>query len=144
MNRNTAHLVVSTLAETHLFRINDSGHSVSLQREDCESSDFITNKPTLAFSNFHRKVEGKYVDSCLVVQVVSNAVSLLQWNTSTRMYTKEAEIPIASISSPVKKTEIVAADLNSSQVAIALSGGKICVYFIANNEIALRRLAESV
>lgn len=135
-------MVVSTLAETHLFRINDSGHRISLQREDCESSGFITDKPTITFSNMHERVDGKYVDSRMVVQVVSDAVYLLQWETSLKTYIKGAELTVDSISPRGKPAEIVAAGVNGSQVALALSGGKIHVFFIANNDLTLKNLAE--
>ena len=140
--RKHSHLVVSTVNETHLFQINDQGANTTFRRvESAPYNGLVTDKPTIAFSNFYQRQDGKYVDSSLVVQVVPNGAFLLEWDAAMRNYMERATWKVENtISYDAKRLEIVAANVNGSQVALALSGGTRAVLCIQNNAIEFREL----
>ena len=142
MFRKHSHLVVSTVNETHLFQINDQGANTTLRRvEIAPFNGLVTTKPTLAFSNFYKRQDGKYVDSSLVVQVVPNGAFLLEWDATMGNYMERATWKVENTALyDAKPLEIVAANVNGSQVALALSGGRPAVLCIQNNAIEFREL----
>ena len=98
-------------------------------------------KPTLAFSNFYKRQDGKYVDSSLIVQVVPSGAFLLEWDTTMGNYMERATWKVENTALyGAKPLEIVAANVNGSQVALALSGGTRAVLCIQNNAIEFREL----
>ena len=144
--RNHNHLLVSTVNETHLFQINDQGANTTFRRvESVPYSGLVTKIPTIAFSNFYKRQDGKYVDSSLVVQVVPNGAFLLEWDATMGYYMERAAWKVENMASHnAKPLEIVAANVNGSQVALALSGGRRAVLCIQNNEIEFRELIKYV
>ena len=140
--RKHNYLVVSTLNETHLFQINDQGVNTTFRRvESAPYNGFVTKKPTFAFSNFYKRQGGEYVDSSLVVQVVPNGVFLLEWDATMGNYMERAAWKVENTASyDARPPEIVAANVNGSQVALALSGGRRAVLCIQNNAIEFREL----
>ncbi|KAF9485871.1 hypothetical protein BDN70DRAFT_870784 [Pholiota conissans] len=132
------HLLVSTVTESYLFKINDSGNIITLQHEDTAPlGGFIADKPTLALSNI-MAVQGtehtrEYVNSRLIVQVVPTGVHLFEWNDTT--YVKLDSWKEKGTTLPGNRPfEIVTASINSSQVALALNGGRIVLLCIARNK----------
>ena len=96
-------------------------------------------KPTFAFSNFYKRQNGEYVDSSLVVQVVSNGVFLLEWDATMGNYMERAAWKVENTAPyDARPLEIVAANVNGSQVALALSGGRRAVLCIQNNAMEFR------
>ena len=140
--RDHSHLVVSTVNETHLFQINDQGTNTTFQRvESTPYNGLVTMKPTLAFSNFYKRQDGKYVDSSLVVQVVLNGAFLFEWDATMGNYMERATWKVENTALyDAKPLEIVAANVNGSQVALALSGGTRVVLCIQNNATEFREL----
>ena len=138
------HLVVSTLNETHLFQISDQGTNTSFRRvENMPYSGFVTKKPTLAFSNFYRRLEGQYVDSSLVVQVVPSGAFLLEWDATMGNYMERSAWKVENARSyDARPVEIVAASINGSQVALALNGGRRALLCIQNNAPEFKVLIE--
>jgi DNA damage-binding protein 1 len=140
--RKHSHLVVSTLDETHLFHINDQGANTTFRRvESAPYSGLVTKKQTFAFSNFYKRQGGEYVDSSLVVQVVPHGVFLLEWDATMGNYMERAAWKVENTASyDARPFEIVAANVNGSQVALALSGGRRAVLCIQNNATEFREL----
>lgn len=142
MFRKHNHLLVSTVNETHLFQINDQGANTTFQRvESAPYGGLIMKKPTIAFSNFHKRQDGKYVDSSLIVQVVATGAFLLEWDVTLGYYMERAAWKVENTASyDAKPSEIVAANVNGSQVALALSGGRPAVLCIENDALEFRVL----
>jgi DNA damage-binding protein 1 len=140
--RKHSYLVVSTVNETHLFQINDQGANTTFRRvENPPYGGLVTKKPTYAFSNFYKRQDGKYVDSSLVVQVVPNGAFLLEWDATMGNYMERAAWKVENTASyDAKPLEIVAANVNGSQVALALSGGRRALLCIQNNALEFRVL----
>jgi DNA damage-binding protein 1 len=128
--------------ETHLFQINDQGPNTTIRRVECAPyNGLVTKKPTLAFSNFYKRQDGKYVDSSLVVQVVPSGAFLLEWDATMGNYMERATWKVENTALyNAKPLEIVAANVNGSQVALALSGGIRALLCIQNNAIEFREL----
>ncbi|CAA7261433.1 unnamed protein product [Cyclocybe aegerita] len=130
-----SHLFVSTANGSHLFRINDLGSNISF--EQMPSSGLTINKPTLAFSNLSKRERMEYIDSSLVVQVLQNGAFFFEWSSTTNTYEEKARwMPPERPQKPTP--EIVAADINASQVALALSGGIVVVLNIESDTTNLR------
>jgi len=142
MLRFDTHILMSTVNETHIFQIIDSKAGVKFNRLDVGvMSGLISNQPTLAFSNFYERQNGVYVDSSLVVQVVPSGAFLLEWDPSLNIYVERASWEVKNASpSHNKPLEIVAASVNGSQVALALSGGNVVVLCVENNVTKFREL----
>jgi DNA damage-binding protein 1 len=129
--------------ETHLFQIDDQGATTTAFRrvESAPYSGLVTKKPTFVFSNFHKRLNGEYVDSSLVVQVVPNGAFLLEWDAVMGNYMERAAWKVENTASyDARPLEIVAANANGSQVALALSGGKRALLCIQNNAIEFKEL----
>ena len=142
MFRNHSHLIVSTVNETHLFQINDQGANTTFRRvESSPYNGLVTDKQTLAFSNFYKRQDGKYVDSSLVVQVVPDGAFMLEWDATMGNYMERATWKVENTALyDAKPLEIVAANVNGSQVALALRGGRRAVLCIQNNALEFREL----
>ena len=140
--RKHSHLVVSTLDETHLFQINDQGANTTFRRVGrAPYSGLVTEKPTLAFSNFYKRLESQYVDSSLVVQVVPSGVFLIEWDAIMGNYMERHAWKVEDTPSyDAKPREIVAASINGSQVALALSGGRRVLLCIENNATKIKEV----
>ncbi|KAG6878094.1 hypothetical protein C0993_012421 [Termitomyces sp. T159_Od127] len=120
-------ILVSTLEKTHLLRINDAGSSTTLtyvkETGLTHDSGLVTDVPTLAFGNVARRVIGSsgkpaYQNSQFVVQVTKKGAIMYKYDTFTKLYEKIA-------GSDLSGSEVVAADLNASQVFLALAGGRL-------------------
>ncbi|KIM43302.1 hypothetical protein M413DRAFT_444121 [Hebeloma cylindrosporum] len=126
-------ILMSTVNETHIFQIVDSETGVKFKRLDVgPMSGLISNQSTLAFSNFLQRQNGAYVKSSpLVVQVVPTGAFLLDWDSPLNIYVERDSWDVKNApQSHNKPVEIVAASVNGSQVALALSGGNIIVLCI--------------
>lgn len=136
------YILMSTVNETHIYQIIDSETGVEFNRLDVGAmSGLKSNQPTLAFSNFFQRQNGAYVDSSLVVQVVPSGAFLLEWDSSLNIYVERASWEVKSVPpSHGKPLEIVAASVNGSQVALALSGGNIIMLCIENNAAKFKEL----
>ena len=133
---------MSTVNETHIFQVIDSETGVKFNRLDVGvMSGLRSNQPTLAFSNFCRRQNGAYVNSSLVVQVIPSGAFLLEWDSSLNIYVERASWEVKSAPpSNNKPLEIVAASVNGSQVALALSGGNITVLCIESGAAKFKEL----
>lgn len=88
------------------------------------------NESTIAFSNIAQRITGRdgkatYQNSSLVVQVTSSGATLLEFDESLRIYMKLDRWEVKANAFEDPNAEIVAASVNSSQVALAISGGKL-------------------
>lgn len=133
---------MSTVNETHIFQVIDSETGVKFNRLDVGvMSGLRSDQPTLAFSNFFRRQDGDYVNSSLVVQVVPSGAFLLEWDSSLNTYVERASWEVKSAPpSHNKPLEIVAASVNGSQAALALSGGNMIVLCIENGAAKFKEL----
>lgn len=129
-----AHVVVSTLQETHVFRF-DNASSISSIDGD-RNTGFITDLPTIAVSNILRRTrnaekKSDYADSSYVIQVVSKGLLLLEYDPGVQQYTRIGEPwTLEKFADPGKEglwkgREIVAASINASQVVLALNWGRV-------------------
>jgi DNA damage-binding protein 1 len=90
-----------------------------------------TNQPTLAFGNVARRVIGadgraNYTNSQLVVQVTPKGALLLEYDMALSAYVQHAGWDL-------KGMEVVAADVNASQVLVALNNGMLVALSIAED-----------
>ncbi|KAG1898161.1 CPSF A subunit region-domain-containing protein [Suillus fuscotomentosus] len=129
-----AHIVVSTLQETHVFRF-DNASSISSIDGD-KNTGFITDLPTIAVSNILRRTynaenKSDYADSSYVIQVISKGLLLLEYDPDVQQYTRIGEPwTLEKLADPGKEglwkgREIVAASINASQVVLALNWGRV-------------------
>jgi len=97
------------------------------------------HEPTIAFSNTSQRVKGqdgktRYVNSSLAVQVTASCLSLLELNEDLQSYV-ECDIWKVKENTPGDRSaEIVAASINPSQIALAVSGGKKILLSVAENK----------
>jgi len=148
--RSTSHIVVSTLQETHVFRFEGDQRTV-VSSVGGSDKGFLSSR-TLAVSNIQRRIPGPpstYLDSSLVVQVVPEGLLLLDYDYSLREYTR-----IGDLWTPDKfsdgntaswaNREIVAADINASQVVIALDHGRLVLLILDGDRFVRSRVRECV
>ncbi|KAL4064854.1 CPSF A subunit region-domain-containing protein [Scleroderma yunnanense] len=125
------HLIVSTLERTHVFRLDgDRNATVSSIRNNPAS--FETSSRTLAVANVMRRTRtagaSTYEDSSLVIQVVPRGLLLLEYDQGSGEFARKGGLwtldkfaDTALQGQSFLGQEIVAADINASQVIIALS-----------------------
>ncbi|KAF8908996.1 CPSF A subunit region-domain-containing protein [Gymnopilus junonius] len=139
---NDSHILLSTINETHLFQLNEYGAGVTLRLAEAVSlGGLISNQPTLAFSNFCKRENGVYNSSYLFVQVVPTGAFLLEWDIYLESFVERASWEVRNTAGPGSRPlEVVAASINPSQVALALSGGEIVLLCIENGAKQFRQL----
>ena len=115
---------------------------------------FLSSR-TLAVSNIQRRIPGTqgtpsvYVDSSLVVQVVPEGLLLLDYDPGLREYTRIGDLWIlekfsdGNVASWANR-EIVAADINASQVVIALNHGRLVQLMLDGDRFVRKRVREFV
>ena len=136
-DRYNSHILVSTVNESHLFRFGEGADASTLKRmETTHVGGLITDQPTLAFSNFYRRQGKEYVNSSLVVQIVPTGAYLFEWDSIMNTYVERMKWPAAPPAIPAPVV-VVAACVNASQVALALSGGIIVWLSIESNKANL-------
>ncbi|KAH0586144.1 hypothetical protein H2248_007410 [Termitomyces sp. 'cryptogamus'] len=132
------HILVSTLENTHLLRINDAGGDTTLTYVKdtgfTENSGLVTDIPTLAFGNVARRVVGSsgkpaYQNSQFVVQVTKKGATIYTYDTISRVYER--------VGSDFEGSEVVAADLNASQVFLAFKGGRLVALTIEDRSFRI-------
>lgn len=139
---------MSTLQETHIFRFDDASSISCVDRD--KNSGFITDLPTITVSNIvrctrNREGRTEYADSGLVVQVVSNALLLLEYDYHLQGYTRVGGAwTLDKFADPGeegkwKGREIVAASVNASQVVLALNWGKIVLFTLDGNRFVKQK-----
>ncbi|KAG6831954.1 hypothetical protein H0H92_006555 [Tricholoma furcatifolium] len=134
-----SHILVSTLTSTHLFRMGDAGGATLSHVKDTglvQDSGLITELPTLAFANVARRVvdnnrKPSYCNSSFVVQVTKKGARLSEYDIVSRTYEKVHEW------CPDPGTEVVAADVNASQIFLALKGGRLVALVIEEKGLKL-------
>ncbi|KAI6039683.1 CPSF A subunit region-domain-containing protein [Pisolithus marmoratus] len=124
------HLVVSVLNRTHLFRFDETRGSVVSSLPET-SSGFETSTRTIAVANVMRltRKDSSLIydeDSSLVVQVVPKGLVLLEYNMEAGEFTRKSELPLDKLKDrnilpqALSGQAIVAADINASQIILAL------------------------
>jgi len=142
-HRYDTHIFISLINESHLFEISNIMGKTSLIRvEGASLGGLVTSERTLAFAPFCRRENSIYKPSNLAVQVTPTGAYLLEWDPSISTYTESASWIAKDNISQVGNTplEVVSASINNSQVALALSGGRIVVLCIENNADRFRQL----
>jgi DNA damage-binding protein 1 len=118
-------------------RISDGGGNPEfLPLEDGTVEGLRTNESTIAFSNVAQRALGKdgkatYKNSSLVVQVTGSCASLLEFDEGLQTYMKIDRWEVKANAPEDPAVEIVAASINSSQVALATTGGKLVLLSVA-------------
>ena len=123
-------LVVSTLQSTRFYSLARLEDQV-LNELDEDSCPGFSPEPTLALENVASLIlptnssngSTRYDDSQYVVQVTSTGVLLVNLFTGMRDSTWTGE------------TEIVAASINASQVAVALKGRKLVILAVKDSQL---------
>ena len=120
---------MSTLDRTHAFCLDNDKAVVSSVRSS--QTSFETSTRTLAVTNIMRRnrVAGSsiYEDSSLVIQVVPRGLLLLEYDLGSGVFTRKGNLwTLDKFADPHLQQsflgqEIVAADINASQVIVALS-----------------------
>ncbi|KAF8635825.1 hypothetical protein AX15_000024 [Amanita polypyramis BW_CC] len=143
-----SHILVSTLEDTLLFRIDDaSGKSNLSYVENDTLSGLRIDTPTLSFANVARRVKvgnapATYENSSLAVQVTPRGVFLLEMDSVIGSYTEVNRwMPEGQGTFGEKQRDIVAASINPSQVLVGLHGGKLVALSIVEKD-DLRILGE--
>lgn len=135
-NRNHSHVIASTHSGSLLYRFDDQGAKTSLTQIS-HAGGFVTNERTLAFANVAKRsmIGGKaqYGDSNYAVQVVPSGIYLLEYDRVHDAYNEVAKYRPADVGLKVqtKPTEITAASINASQIAVAFDRGIIQVLAIS-------------
>ncbi|KXN88147.1 DNA damage-binding protein 1a [Leucoagaricus sp. SymC.cos] len=129
-------LLLSFYDSSRLIRINDNGGRLSFSPLDAGTVDGLcTSEPTIAFSNVAQRIKGqdgkaRYVDSSLAVQVTGSGAYLLELDESLQTYMHVDRWDVKANAPGEANVAIVAASINSSQVALAVSGGKMVLLSI--------------
>ncbi|KIJ59461.1 hypothetical protein HYDPIDRAFT_177805 [Hydnomerulius pinastri MD-312] len=152
-DREHTHIIVSTLQETHVLRFEDDQGRVFSSVGEYQKG-FITSSRTLAISNIlrrtreHDRAPSVYTDSSLVVQVVPNGLLLLNYDSATRQYTRIGDLWTIDKFSDGNPgwvgRNIVAADINASQVVIALDYGRLVVLILEGDRFVRQRYRDFV
>ncbi|KAI5995209.1 CPSF A subunit region-domain-containing protein [Pisolithus albus] len=127
------HIVVSTLNRTHLLRFEEARGSVISSLPESPSG-FETSTCTISLSNIMRltrKDSSLIYDehSSLVVQVVPKGLLLLEYSPEAGGFVRKSELPLDKVKDrnllpqALSGQEIVAADINASQIVLALKYG---------------------
>lgn len=127
------HIVVSTLNRTHLLRFEEARGSVISSLPESPSG-FETSTCTISLSNIMRltrKDSSLIYDehSPLVVQVVPKGLLLLEYSLEAGGFVRKSELPLDKVKDrnllpqALSGQEIVAADINASQIVLALKYG---------------------
>ncbi|KAJ6620776.1 CPSF A subunit region-domain-containing protein [Mycena sp. CBHHK59/15] len=133
-----SHILLSTLHETHVFELDQSGSTMNLL--DPADEEFAPGR-TLAALNIQRMdvvaqikrgntiitpATIRYADAPLVVQVTSKGAFLLEYDMGLQKFSRIAEYDVMSRESENgEKVEVVAASINPGQILLALSGGSL-------------------
>ncbi|OSX59780.1 hypothetical protein POSPLADRAFT_1048255 [Postia placenta MAD-698-R-SB12] len=129
------HLVTSTLTETCVWRID--GVDV-ITRLDPSHDGLIATSPTLAISNIPRRVANNnggrvtssYKDSSLVVQITPEKVHLVKYDAALGLFASSGK----DWDAKQQGRSIVAASINASQFVIGLSGGRLTLLNLGEND----------
>ncbi|KAF9219239.1 hypothetical protein BS17DRAFT_431256 [Gyrodon lividus] len=153
-SQGDTHIVVSTLHETYVFRFEDD-RGTMVSSVGSSQNGFMTSCRTLAVSNILRRIpkdgstRSVYTDSSLVIQVVPEGLLLLNYDPAMREHTRIGDIwtldkfADGDLGSWVGR-EIVAADINASQVAIALNYGRLVLLNLNGDRFVKQRVREFV
>ena len=145
--------MVSTLQETYVIRFeDDKGTTVSSVGGSDRS--FLSSR-TLAVSNIQQRIPGDgsnrstYDDSSLVVQVVPEGILLLNYDPNLREYARIGSLWTLDKFSDGNvanwaNREIVAADINASQVVIALNHGTLALLIFEGDRFVKKRTREFI
>ena len=129
-DRSDTHIVLSTLHESHILRIDGRD---TLTRLEPGSSALVTNQPTLALSNIARRVQrtgptgtvSAYTDSAYVVQITPKSINLFEYDNTLQTFNRVGTEWVPEQGGGRRPPEIVAASVNASQFVVALSGGTV-------------------
>jgi len=107
--------------------------------EDNAIEGLKMHEPTIAFSNVSQRVKGQdgkaqYVNSSLAVQVTASCLLLLELDEGLQSYVMCDMWKVKENAFEDPSAEIVAASINSSQIALVVSGGKKVLLSVAENK----------
>ncbi|KIK96855.1 hypothetical protein PAXRUDRAFT_10541 [Paxillus rubicundulus Ve08.2h10] len=150
-DRENTHIVVTTLHETHVFRFEDD-RGTTVSSVGGSQNGFMTSCRTLAVSNIRRRIlkdrspSSVYIDSSLVVQVVPKGLLLLNYDPAMREYTRIGDLwtldKFADGNGSWAGREIVAADINASQIVIALNYGRLVLLNLDGDRFVKQRVRD--
>lgn len=143
------HLVVSTLNRTHLFRFDEARGGVISSLPESPSG-FETSTSTITLSNvmrLTRKDSSLIYDeqSPLVVQVVPKGLLLLEYSLEAGGFVRKSELPLDKVKDrnilpqALSGQEIVAADINASQIVLALKYGWMIQLTVMDGQFVSQR-----
>jgi DNA damage-binding protein 1 len=133
-------MLLSFCDSSRLIRVNDGGENISFAPfESGVANGLITVEPTVAFANVAQRVKGqdgkaRYMNSSLVVQVTGSCACLLELDQGLQAHIRIDEWNAKKNVDDDFPPEIVAASINSSQVALAISGGKLALLSVAEDK----------
>lgn len=126
-----AYVLTTTLYDSSLLRFDDRE---SVTRIDPSAGGFVTNQRTLAAANVPRRVtqqgSSTYVDSSLIVQITPQGLNLVEYDAALDTFARVGNgWAVHQQENPIwRSKEIVAASINPSQFAVALSGGSLLLF----------------
>lgn len=139
--RTDTHILLSTLHESHLIRIDGR---TTFTRIDPKSTALTTDQPTLSCSNIMKRVQkpgvgggpptASYVDSALVVQATPKGIKLVEYDATLGTFNLVGEWKPEQVAGKQPR-EVIAASLNASQFVVALSGGTLVLLNLLNGQL---------
>ncbi|KAJ7202805.1 mono-functional DNA-alkylating methyl methanesulfonate N-term-domain-containing protein [Mycena pura] len=147
-----SHVLVSTLEETHAFEFKGND---TLERVEPLGVGFAPGR-TLAARNVQRVIvheanhrtkapeRVEYSDTPLVVQVTSDGAYLLEFEMET--FNEVVKFDVTKRGHQDQTLQVVAADINPSQVVLALNNGNLLCLEVsgANKTLSLRRQSDTI
>lgn len=135
-----SYLLLSFYDSTRLVKIDDKEGDLRFTPLQSDAiAGLRMHEPTIAFSNVSQRVKGqdgkaRYMNSSLVVQATASCVSLLELDEGLQTYVKLDRWEVKANVFEDPNAEIVAASINSSQIALAVSGGKKILLSVAEDK----------
>jgi DNA damage-binding protein 1 len=140
-HRTDGYFLATTLHETYFYRL-DNENTITFVEP--ASTGFITNQRTLAATNIPRRLSKQgqgastYANSSLVVQVTASAVTVLEFDMALDVYTRVGQQwtvnSMAAQDPSWNGREIVVASVNPSQFTLGLSGSRIALLNLGNED----------
>ncbi|KIP10587.1 hypothetical protein PHLGIDRAFT_125454 [Phlebiopsis gigantea 11061_1 CR5-6] len=136
------YVLATTLYESYLLRVDGRD---SVHRVEAADTGFVLEQRTLAVGNIPRRTvspagASSYVNSSLVIQITPHGLALLEYDPTLDTFTKVGNgWYLPQQDNPLwRPREIVAAAINPSQFAVALSGGIVVQFNLSpDNQITL-------
>ncbi|KAL0960839.1 hypothetical protein HGRIS_005855 [Hohenbuehelia grisea] len=132
------HIAFSTSNTTHVLQLNGAG-SQTMTRVEQTATGHVLHEPTIAMANVTLRStlggSSSYrEESAMVVQVTKSGAFLLEYNEAFQQWIRIAAWELQTQNHYGAPVEIIAADINPSQILLALTGCRVYLLNIRNPE----------